>query len=62
MLVLMRRIGEKLIIADDIELTVIGLKRNYVRFGIKAPRSIPVHREEVYQRINLEGGEGEKKS
>ena len=52
MLILTRRIGEKLIIADgEIEVVILGLKGKQVRLGIKAPKNIEVHREEVYKRI-----------
>jgi len=51
MLILTRCVGEKLVIGDDVEITVVGLSRGQVRVGISAPRSVPVHREEVYERI-----------
>jgi carbon storage regulator len=51
MLILTRRIGEKVFIGDDVEIMVVGLSRGQVRVGINAPRSVPVHREEVYERI-----------
>lgn len=54
MLVLSRRIEETLVIGDDIEITVLGISGNQVRIGIKAPRHISVHREEIYQRIQNE--------
>jgi len=54
MLILTRRVGEKLIIGDDVTVTILSLKGNQIRVGIDAPRSIKVHREEVFQRIQKE--------
>lgn len=51
MLILTRRIGEKVRIGDDIELVVLGVKGNQVRLGVEAPKDVSVHREEIYQRI-----------
>ena len=56
MLILTRRINETLNIGDDIQVTVLGIKVNQVRIGINAPRDVPVHREEIYQRIKSEEG------
>lgn len=59
MLILTRRVGETLVIADDITVTVLGVKGNQVRIGVNAPKNVPVHREEIYQRIKGEsGGDG----
>jgi carbon storage regulator len=57
MLVLSRRLGETLIIGDDIKITVLGISGNQVRLGIAAPKDVSVHREEVYRRIQDEIGQ-----
>ena len=51
MLILTRRVGETLMIGDDVAVTVLGVKGNQVRIGVKAPRDVSVHREEIYNRI-----------
>ncbi|KTD32193.1 carbon storage regulator [Legionella nautarum] len=51
MLILSRRIGEALMIGTDIKLTVAGIKGNQVKFAIEAPREIPIHRQEIYNKI-----------
>jgi carbon storage regulator len=54
MLILTRRVGETVVIGNDVDVTVLGVKGNQVRIGIKAPREVSVHREEIYKRIKEE--------
>jgi carbon storage regulator len=54
MLILTRRVGETVMIGDDVTITVLGVKGNQVRVGINAPKQVAVHREEIYERIKRE--------
>ena len=54
MLILTRRVGETVMIGEDVTVTVLGVKGNQVRIGINAPRSVAVHREEIFERIKQE--------
>ena len=54
MLILTRRVGETLMVGDDVTMTVLGVKGNQVRIGVNAPKEVSVHREEIYQRIQRE--------
>ncbi len=57
MLILTRRVGETLMIGDEVTVTVLGVKGNQVRIGVNAPKDVAVHREEIYDRIRKEGTE-----
>jgi carbon storage regulator len=54
MLILTRRVGETLMIGDEVSVTILGVKGNQVRIGVNAPKEVAVHREEIYQRIQRE--------
>lgn len=57
MLILTRRVGETLMIGDDVTVTVLGVKGNQIRIGVNAPKEVAVHREEIYQRIQTENNQ-----
>ena len=56
MLIVTRRVGEVLMIGDNVEVAVLAVKGNQVRIGVKAPKDVSVHREEIYKRIQAESG------
>lgn len=58
MLILTRRVGETLMIGDEVTVTVLGVKGNQVRIGVNAPKDVAVHREEIYERIKREREDG----
>ena len=58
MLILTRRVGETVMIGNDVTVTVLGVKGNQVRVGVNAPRDVAVHREEIFERIKREEQEG----
>jgi carbon storage regulator len=57
MLILTRRVGETLMVGDDVTITVLGVKGNQVRIGVNAPKDVAVHREEIYERIHKDKDE-----
>lgn len=62
MLILTRRVGEALMIGDDVTITVLSVRGNQVRIGINAPKEVGVHREEIYNKINSEPGQADMPS
>ena len=60
MLILTRRVGEKLVIGDNVTVTVLGVKGNQIRIGVDAPPEVQVHREEIFQRILAERQEADE--
>ena len=60
MLILTRRVGETVVIGDEVTVTVLGVKGNQVRLGVNAPREVAVHREEIFERIQRERTEEEE--
>lgn len=61
MLILTRKVGEALMVGDDVNITVLGVKGNQVRIGVSAPKEVAVHREEIYQRIQKEKNQVDSK-
>jgi len=59
MLILTRRVGETVMIGNEVTVTVLGVKGNQVRLGINAPKEVAVHREEIFERIKAERSDGE---
>tara|TARA_B100000029_G_scaffold428567_1_gene438538 strand:- start:886 stop:1098 length:213 start_codon:yes stop_codon:yes gene_type:complete len=59
MLILTRRVGETIVIGDDVTVTVLGVKGNQARLGVTAPKEIAVHREEIFDRIKREQADGD---
>jgi carbon storage regulator len=59
MLILTRRVGESLMIGEDVTVTVLGVKGNQVRIGVAAPKTVTVHREEIFERIKGESHTGD---
>jgi carbon storage regulator len=57
MLILTRRVGETLVVGDDVKITVLGINGSQVRIGVEAPKEIPIHREEIYMKIQKEKNE-----
>jgi carbon storage regulator len=62
MLILTRRVGETVVIGNDVTVTVLGVKGNQVRLGVNAPREVAVHREEIFERIKREQVEDKQRA
>jgi len=58
MLILTRRVNEKLMVGDDVTVTVLSISGNQVRIGVNAPRHVPVHREEIYEKVKRQQSAG----
>ncbi|WGK63425.1 carbon storage regulator CsrA (plasmid) [Halopseudomonas sp. SMJS2] len=56
MLILTRRVGETLMVGEEVQVTVLGVKGNQIRIGVNAPKEVAVHRQEIYERIQREKG------
>ncbi len=61
MLILTRKVGQTIRIGDDVQIAVVGIKGNQVRIGVTAPTNVPVHREEIYERIQKEIEDGQQR-
>ncbi len=61
MLILTRKVGQTIRIGDDVQIAVVGIKGNQVRIGVTAPLDVPVHREEIYERIQKEIEDGQQR-
>ncbi len=59
MLILTRRVGETVVIGEDVSVTVLGVKGNQIRLGINAPKDVAVHRQEIFDRIQTESGDSD---
>ena len=62
MLILTRKVGESLLIGDDVSITILNIRGNQVKIGVQAPKDVSVHREEIYQRIHQAQAKDEQKT